>query len=222
MNENRKLVELRCIVKSKYSGEKTYPRATLSITNPTYKGVGLNLVLHKDKSVLTVWAMARPSFLLCFHYLMCPLILGQFVHRVYCFKTVQTHLKCKGEAMFEQAYYRRRGFQDVEAPRFQESQYMNLLMMSGLSTSSLCPPGNIPGNFIICVRDWVDLRAIVQPDGSCRWKILMIPGTEPATFRVVASTNCFTSCFKTHSRYIYIELKLVPCIMAFVSIFVDT
>jgi hypothetical protein len=50
----------------------------------------------------------------------------------------------------------------------------------------------------------------------------MIPEIEPAIFRVLASTNCATACLITHSQCIYTELKLVPCIMAFASIFVDT
>jgi len=35
-------------------GEEIYPSVTLSITNPTYNGVGLNLDLLREKSVLTV------------------------------------------------------------------------------------------------------------------------------------------------------------------------
>lgn len=50
----------------------------------------------------------------------------------------------------------------------------------------------------------------------------MIPGIKPVTFRVVSSTNYATACLKTYSQYIYTELKLVPCNMAIVSIFVDT
>ena len=49
----------------------------------------------------------------------------------------------------------------------------------------------------------------------------MIPGIEPVNFRVVVCTNCATVCLKTHSQFIYTEIKLVPCILAFVTIFID-
>jgi hypothetical protein len=35
-------------------------------------------------------------------------------------------------------------FQEVEAPRFQDSRHMNVIMLSVLSTGRLYPPGIIP------------------------------------------------------------------------------
>jgi hypothetical protein len=45
----------------------------------------------------------------------------------------------------KQSLYRPRGFQEVEAPRFHDSQHMKVVSLSALCTGCLYPPGNIPG-----------------------------------------------------------------------------
>jgi len=40
---------------------------------------------------------------------------------------------------------RPRGFQEVEAPRFQDNRHMEVVRLSALRTDRLCRPGNIPG-----------------------------------------------------------------------------
>jgi hypothetical protein len=37
------------------------------------------------------------------------------------------------------------GFQEVEAPRFQDSRHMRVLRLSAVRTGLLYPPGNISG-----------------------------------------------------------------------------
>ena len=50
-----------------------------------------------------------------------------------------------GKVNVNQFLDRPRGFQEFEAPRFQDNRRMKVVRLSTLRTGRLYPPGNIPG-----------------------------------------------------------------------------
>ena len=63
---------------------------------------------------------------------------------------------------------------------------MKVVRLSALRTGRLYPQTFL---VLVSVRDCVDSRPIVRPEGLCECKIAMTPSeTEPATFRLV--TRC--------------------------------
>jgi len=89
--------------------------------------------------------------------------------------------------MFTRAAYKSMpwGFQEVEAPRFHDGQHMKVVRLSAVCTSCLYTQEIFL--VLISVRGRVNPRAVVWPEGLCRWKIPMtLSGIKSMTLQLVA------------------------------------
>jgi hypothetical protein len=123
---------------------------------------------------------------------------------VYMYLFIYLYIKVK------QSHYRPWGFQEVEAPRFQDNRHTKVLRLSTLYTGRLYPREIFL--VLISVRRWVNSKAIVRPEGICKWKIPMIPsGIEPANFWLVAQCLNQLQHHRVPPLYMYIWLYIVNC-----------
>ena len=95
-----------------------------------------------------------------------------------------------------------RSFQEVDIPRYPDSQPMKVVRLSAGHIGRFYPQDIFL--ILISVRGWVSLRANVWLEGLCQWKIPLTPsGIKPMTFWIVV--QCFNQLHH-HVPHMYYSL----------------
>jgi hypothetical protein len=109
--------------------------------------------------------------------------ISPFPKNVWSYRNSNTH-----KVKEKQLNYRPWGFQEVEAPRFQDNRHMKMASLLALRIGRLYPWEIFLVHF--SVRGWVDPRTVVPTEGLFQWKIPMVPiGNRSLNLLFVAPTT---------------------------------